>query len=108
MIEWFVDKVVRSPDDLKDPRLSLVDADLRGLCPVTIVNAGIDPLRSDGTRMEEALRKAGVPVERRNYDGVTHEFFGMAAVVHEARAAQTCAGQRLRVAFAGAATPGSR
>lgn len=99
MVEWFVDKTTRSPADLKDPRLQLVDARLEGLPTVTIINAHIDPLRSDGALMADALRKAKVPVEHRNYEGVTHEFFGTAAVVRKAQDAQMYAGQRLRQSF---------
>ncbi|MDQ6881475.1 MAG: alpha/beta hydrolase, partial [Pseudomonadota bacterium] len=108
MIKWFVEKVTNSPADLKDPRISLVDAKLRGLPPVTIINARIDPLASDGQMLEAALKKAGVPVERRFYEGVTHEFFGMAAVVAKAKDAQEYAGQRLAQAFSGTATMGNK
>ncbi|APW39697.1 lipase [Rhodoferax koreense] len=101
MVAWFVDKLIRSEEDLKDPRLSLVDADLAGLPPVTIINARLDPLRSDGAKLEDALRDAGVPVERRSYEGVAHEFFGAAAVLEKAREAQAYAGERLRAAFSG-------
>ena len=96
MIQWFVDKLIGAARDLRDPRLQLIDADLTGLPPVTLINASIDPLRSDGAKMETALKKAGVPVERRDYEGVTHEFFGAAAVVEKARNAQAYAGKRLR------------
>lgn len=99
MVEWFVDKVVRTDEDLKDPRLQLIDAELGGLCPVTIVTARIDPLRADGHKLEQALKKAGVPAQRRDYEGVTHEFFGCAAVLDKARDAQRWAGMRLREAF---------
>ena len=100
MVKWFVDKLVRSPADLKDTRLQLIDAKLAGMAAgVTIINARIDPLRSDGAKMEDALKKANVPVERRDYEGVTHEFFGTAAVVDKARQAQEYAGQRLKQAF---------
>ncbi|KQM79452.1 alpha/beta hydrolase [Xylophilus sp. Leaf220] len=99
MIEWFVKHTTNSPADLKDPRISLVDANLAGLPPVTIINAEIDPLRDDGAQLEAALRKANVPVERKLYDGATHEFFGMAAAVQKARDAQAFAGQRLKQAF---------
>lgn len=99
-VKWFVDHLVNSPADLKDPRLQLVDAKLAGMAPgVTIINARIDPLRADGSRMAAALKKAGVPVDRREYEGVTHEFFGTAAVVAKARDAQAYAGQRLKQAF---------
>lgn len=99
MVKWFVDHLVRSEDDLSDPRLSLIDAELSGLPPVTIINARIDPLRSDGAKLEDALRRAGVDVERREYEGVAHEFFGAAAVLEKARHAQAYAGERLRFSF---------
>ena len=105
MVKWFVDHLVRSPADLKDPRLQLIDAKLAGMAPVTLINARIDPLRSDGAKMEDALKTAGVPVERREYEGVTHEFFGTAAVVQKARDAQAYAGERLRQAFGSGALP---
>ncbi|HEY0178522.1 MAG TPA: alpha/beta hydrolase [Dokdonella sp.] len=101
MVEWFVDKLIRTPADLEDRRLQLIDADLVGLPPVTLINASIDPLRSDGAKMEHALRRADVSVERVDYHGVTHEFFGASAVVAKARKAQAYAGTRLRDAFAG-------
>ena len=99
MIEWFVGHLTTSPEDLKDPRLNVVAAKLQGLPPVTIINAQIDPLLSDGVQMEAALKAAGVPVERKLYEGVTHEFFGMAAVVKKAKDAQQYAGQRLKESF---------
>jgi len=99
MIEWFVGHLVRGDADKADTRLDLVNADLKGLPPVTIINATIDPLRSDGSRLESALKDAGVPVEREVYTGVTHEFFGCAAVLEKARQAQEYAGRRLRESF---------
>jgi acetyl esterase/lipase len=99
MVKWFVGHLTTSEDQLKDPRLSLVDAKLQGLPPVTIINARIDPLRSDGAKLEDALKSANVPVERRSYEGVTHEFFGMAAFVQKAREAQQYAGERLKAGF---------
>lgn len=99
MVKWFVDHLVNSEEDLKDTRLSLIDADVAGLPPVTIINARLDPLRSDGAKLESALRDAGVPVERRDYEGVAHEFFGAAAVLQKARDAMAYAGDRLRTAL---------
>ncbi|WP_431046173.1 alpha/beta hydrolase [Roseateles sp. L2-2] len=96
MVKWFVDHLVRSEEDLKDTRLQLIDARLEGLAPVTLISARLDPLRSDSTKLADALEKASVPVERRDYEGVAHEFFGAAAVLEKAREAQAFAGQRLR------------
>lgn len=99
MMLWFVAHVTKSAADLKDPRLDLIHADLTGLPPVTLINAEIDPLQDDGAQLETALRNAGVPVERKLYTGVTHEFFGTAAVVAKAQQAQEYAGQRLKSSF---------
>lgn len=99
MMGWFARHTVRTPADLQDPRINLVAANLENLPPVTIINAQIDPLLDDGAMLEQALRKAGSPVERRVYDGVTHEFFGMAAVEPTAEEAQRYAGERLTSSF---------
>jgi acetyl esterase/lipase len=99
MMAWFAKQTTRTPADLQDPRINLVKANLADLPPVTIVNAQIDPLLDDGAMLEQALRGAGNRVERRVYDGVTHEFFGMAAVEDKAKDAQAYAGQRLKAAF---------
>jgi acetyl esterase len=101
MIGWFVDKLLAKPEAKTDPRLDLVHANLKGLPPVTIINAQIDPLRSDGDLLEAALKKAEVKVEHKLYSGVAHEFFGMAAVVKKAKEAQALAGSHLKKAFAG-------
>lgn len=100
MMLWFIAQVTSSPADAKDPRIDLVHANLQGLPPVTVINAEIDPLRDDGAQLEQALRKAGVSVERKVYPGVTHEFFGTAAVVEKAEQAQAYAGQRLKADLA--------
>jgi acetyl esterase len=68
-------------NETADPRISLVRANLKGLPPTTIITAGLDPLNNDGSMLSDKLKAAGVTVNYKNYDGVTHEFFGMAAVV---------------------------
>lgn len=100
MMLWFIDNVTKGPADVKDTRIDLVHADLKGLPPVTVINAEIDPLRDDGAELEKALRTAGVSVERKVYPGVTHEFFGTAAVVKKAEEAQMYAGERLKADLA--------
>ena len=99
MMQWFFKHVTASEADLKDHRLQLIEAELEGLPPVTLITARLDPLRSDGTKMETALEAADVDVERRDYEGVAHEFFGAAAVLAKAREAQRFAGERLRESF---------
>ena len=100
MLPWFGYYYMRSMSDAMDPRINLVVADLRGLPPTTIINAEIDPLRSDGETLEQAMRAAGDHVERRVYPGVTHEFFGLGKVVRGSYDAEGFAIERLKTAFA--------
>lgn len=94
---WFFAKYPRTPADLQDARLALVNVkDLKGLPPATVVLAEIDPLRSEGEMYAEKLRAAGVDVAVQKYAGVTHEFFGMGAVHPKAKQAVAAAAERLR------------
>ena len=99
-MRWFFEHEASSEADLKDPRLDLVKAaKLDALPPTTIITAEIDPLRSDGEMLANRLKEAGVQVMMKNYEGVTHEFFGMDAVVKDAAAAQDFAVGELTKAF---------
>ncbi|QJW90455.1 alpha/beta hydrolase [Spirosoma taeanense] len=100
LVQWFVDKYFRSPADGDSPLISLVDvADLRGLPPTTIIGAEIDPLQTEGMQLRDKLQSQGVSVTYQLYTGVTHEFFGMYAIVPEAQQAQALAATQLRNAF---------
>lgn len=107
MMQWFLDHYLRTPADADHALISLVNADLRGLPPTTLITAEIDPLRADGERLAEALRAAGVDVDYHTYDGVTHEFFGMAVVVKDAARAQAQAAKGLKRGLAAPALAGA-
>lgn len=100
MLGWFGHYYSRTAADMRDPRINLVAANLRGLPPTTIINAQIDPLRSDGETLADALKAAGDSVEQRTFPGVTHEFFGMGKVVRGAYDAELYAIARLKTALA--------
>ncbi len=56
-IKWFFKYYFdNNPTYGNDPRISLVKADLKNLPPVTIINAEIDPLKSDGALLETKLK----------------------------------------------------
>ncbi len=97
---WFTDKYFRTPADGKDKRIDLVNANLMGLPPTTIINADIDPLRSDGELLAMKLNAAKVETDQKTFSGVTHEFFGMGAAVAKAKEAMALAVSKLKVAFA--------
>lgn len=99
MMGWFIEKYLTTMIEAQNPKISLVNAKLKGLPPTTVITAEIDPLHDDGTMLANKLSDAGVKVASRNYEGVTHEFFGMALVVPEAKAAQAYAADQLKAAF---------
>jgi acetyl esterase len=100
-VEWYWSHYLRSPEDGSDPRVSPVLApDHRGLPPALVVTAEFDPLRDQGERYAAVLAAAGVPVERRRYDGMVHGFFTMTGTVDAARDAQALVADRLRLWFA--------
>ncbi|MDP3411451.1 alpha/beta hydrolase [Bosea sp. (in: a-proteobacteria)] len=99
MMAWFVKHATKSEADAQDPRLNLVAADLKGLPPTTVINAEIDPLKSDGDVLVAKLKEAGVDTTHQLYTGVTHEFFGMDAVVAKAAEAQNFAVTRIKQGF---------
>lgn len=99
MMAWFTKNYLNNMNEAKDPRISLVNANLKGLPSTTIITAEIDPLHDDGTMLADKLTAAGVKVNGKNYDGVTHEFFGMAIIVPQAKDAQAYAAEQLKAAL---------
>ena len=99
MMGWFTEKYLTTMIEAQDPKISLVNANLKGLPSTTIITAEIDPLHDDGVMLADKLKAAGVKVDSKNYEGVTHEFFGMALLVPEAKAAQAYAADQLKAAF---------
>lgn len=99
MMGWFTEKYLNSTIEAQDPKISLVDANLSGLPSTTIITAEIDPLHDDGVMLADKLKAAGVKVNLKNYEGVTHEFFGMSLLVPEAKAAQAYVADQLKAAF---------
>ena len=75
-MEWFFKHYLRSAADARDPRINLVDANLKGLPPAIVITDQIDPL-------PVGRREAGGETEG-GWNGVAHEFFGIGAVVDKA------------------------
>jgi acetyl esterase len=84
-----------------DKRLNLGDFNLQGLPTTTIVTADVDPLMFEGKLFAHKLESSTVATRFRNYEGVTHGFFGLDALLPEADDAQAFVATGLRDAFAG-------
>jgi acetyl esterase len=107
-MEWFFNNTIAKPEDMQDPRLDVVDrANLQNLPSATVITAEIDPLRSEGKALADKLKAAGSNVTYENHEGVTHEFFGMAAVLDDAKRAQELAAKELKQALNSANVTGS-
>ena len=86
---WFQRHYLTGLGEADDWRASPIKArSLAGVAPALIVTAECDVLHDDGVRYAEALKKAGVPVEYREYAGMIHAFFGMVPMVDGAVQAQ--------------------
>ncbi len=99
LIEWMVKHYLPNTAASADPRIALVKANLKGLPPTTIIAAEIDLLLTEGKLLADKLKEAGVEVDYKLYQGVTHEFYGMATVIPDAKDAQAYAASKLKGVF---------
>lgn len=98
-MRWFFGHYLKDEALRSDKRIALIEADLEGLAPATVITAELDPLRSEGRALAERMAAAGVDVNAETFPRVTHEFFGLAPLVPEARDAQMLASGDLKRAF---------
>ena len=97
---WFRNHYLHSPKDAEDWRASPINAPSLGdVAPAIVITAECDVLHDDGERYAEALRRAGVPVEYKEYPGMIHGFFGMMPAVDDAMNAQRAVWAAFRRAF---------
>ena len=84
----FHSQYVSHPDQLDLSYVSpLRCTNLSGLPRALIILPEADPLRDEGLRYAEALRKAGVPAEARVYPGMVHGFWQLGGVLPQANTA---------------------
>jgi acetyl esterase len=97
-VEWFWSLYLRDPGDA-DAAAPLRARDLRRLPTALVITAEHDPLRDEGERYAERLRRAGVRADVERYDGMVHGFFSMSRLP-ESRAAVARAAAALRRGWA--------
>ncbi|MCW3475178.1 alpha/beta hydrolase [Limobrevibacterium gyesilva] len=95
-MQAYWDLYVRDPVDRMNPLAAPLRADPTGLPPTLIQLAELDVLRSDGERMAEKMRAAGVDVTLQTYPGVLHGFVRLTQAVAKARDAVADASAWLR------------
>lgn len=100
-MDWFYDRYFDSSVHVRNEYAAplLVD-DLSGLPPATVVTAGFDPLRDEGTEYADRLAGAAVSVEHRHYPEMIHGFVSFPALISRAGEALEDLGADVRDAFA--------
>lgn len=102
MMQWFFKHYSSKEEDGRNPyAVPMKATTLKGLPSATVIAAQIDPLLSEGKTYADRLKKDGVNVVYKEYTGVTHEFFGMGAVVPKAKEAEKLAADQLKKALYG-------
>jgi len=99
-MKWFSQHYLRSAEDADDWRASPIKAkSLANLPPAFVVAAQCDVLCDEGADYAEALGAAGTKVERKEYAGMIHGFFGMTPAIDDAVRAQSDVSNTLRSAL---------
>ena len=100
MMPWFWSYYLEDKAQGQEPYASpMLAQDLTGLPPAIVITAELDPLRDEGEAYARRLADAGVSVKMQRYEGVAHEFFGLAGVVDKADEAVKFAVEGLQTVF---------
>lgn len=100
-LSWFYAHYQREVSDRLDPRFSPLLAEVSpNMAPVLLILAECDPLHDEGVAYARHLHAAGVDVELKIYEGMTHDFMRMGAIIDEAEEAQQHIAERLMRVFA--------
>ena len=97
VLAYFEGHYLGSATDRRNPDVSPLNADLRGLPPAFVLTAECDPLRDQGEAYAHKLEQAGVPVRLKRYEGMIHPFFSLAGIIDGGKEAIADAGAALRV-----------
>jgi acetyl esterase len=84
MMVWFYRNYLGRKEDYTDPRMNLLDADLRGIPPAYLVITECDPLYDGNIDMVAKMKNEGVDVESKIYKGTVHSFLEAVSVAEVA------------------------
>jgi acetyl esterase len=87
-MKWFWDQYLQGNQHDQNPYAVPMTAEsFKDLAPAILITAEFDPLRSDGENYAALLRRDGVPVTYKQFDGMIHGFFTNMAVTETAKVA---------------------
>jgi acetyl esterase len=93
---WHQENYLNSPDEVTDPLVAPLLADLHGLPPAVVVIAECDPIRPQGELYIDALKSAGVQVSVYDAPTLVHGFFGLDELFPEAADAMDFVAKELK------------
>ena len=99
MMPWFWNYYLENESQKSEKYVAPLHAELSGLPPAIVITAEFDPLRDEGEEYAVKLANAGVSVKFQRFDGVVHEFFGLAGAVSKAADAVKFAAEGLKEVF---------
>ncbi len=100
MMKWFWNLYLENASQGREAYASpMMAQSLQGLPPAIVITAENDPLRDEGEAYAKRLADEGVSVDFKRFDGVTHEFFGLAGAVSKAKEALKLATDGLKKVF---------
>jgi acetyl esterase len=101
-MKWFQDHYLREATDQLHPFAAPFKAkNLSGLPPAYVLTAQYDPLRDEGEHYADRLAQAGVPVVKKRYSDMIHDFPSLLlTVVPEAAEELAAFGAWLKARFA--------
>ena len=97
---WFWDHYLSGGANDKDPYISPLYGDLKGVPPAHLIVGTQDPLLDDSKLFAEKLKAAGVPATLSIYEDQVHVFMQLTAMLDGAKKAMTEACGALKAALA--------
>jgi acetyl esterase len=98
-MEWFWGHYLGPNDRTNPTACPALAKSFTNLPPAFVVIAEVDPLRDEGEAYAEALRRAGIKVRVKRYNGVCHGFFSMSSMIDKGRQAVADSCEELRTAI---------
>jgi acetyl esterase len=96
-MEWFWDQYLQGDTHDQNPYAIPQRAkDFSSLAPAIFITAQYDPLLSDSEKYAEVLRKAGVSVQYREFEGMIHGFYSNMGITPTSAAAIDFAAAEIR------------
>jgi acetyl esterase len=96
-MKWFWDQYIQNEEHAKNPYACPAKAStFAGLPPTVMITAQYDPLTSDGENYAQLLRRDGVEVVYKEFEGVIHGFFRAPEITKASNEAISFAAKELK------------